>query len=124
MGRIERSSRCVDVGTGQFAFFDAAADGESVGGIGAEIDDGGESAAEEHVGKLRVKRGGGFPVGHRPLGLGEMDVGIPEAGGYDAMIAGNDGGVGGNDDLVPYRRDEAVADKNGAVFDGGIVGET
>ena len=91
-------------------------------GLEAEIDDGGESAAQEHVGKLRVERGSGFPIGHRPLGLGEVDVGVPEAGGDDAMVAGDDGGIGGNGDLSADRRDEAVADQNGAVFDGGIGG--
>ena len=42
VGRIKCRSRGVDVGTGQFAFLDAAADGEGVGGIGTEVDDGGE----------------------------------------------------------------------------------
>ena len=110
MWRIESRARGVDIGPGQFTFFDAATDGEGVGGIGTEIDDRGESATQEHFGKLRVERCGGFPVRHGPLGLGEVDVRIPEACGYNAVIAGHHGSVGRNGDLLPCRDNEAVAD--------------
>ncbi len=46
-----------------------------------------------------------------------MDVRVPESGGDDAVIAGHDGGVGRNDDLLPYRGDQAVADQHGSVVD-------
>ena len=91
VGRIERGPGRVDVRAGEFALFDPAADGEGVGGIRTQINHRGKTAAQKHVGKLRIQRGRRFPLRHAPLlGLGEMDVGVPEPGRHDAMVAGND----------------------------------
>jgi hypothetical protein len=50
--------------------------------------------------------------------MSEMDVGVPEAGGYDAVVAWDDGGVCGNCDLAADRRDETIMNQNRTVIDG------
>ena len=84
--------------------------------------DGGEAAAQEHVGELAVECGDGLPLSHAPLGLGEVDVGVPEAGGDDAVVAGHLRGAGGNLDVLAHCGDKAVADQHCSVFDGWIRG--
>ena len=68
-------------------------------------------------------RGGiGFPIGHRPFRLGEVDMRVPETGGDHAVIAGHERGVGWNFDLIADRRNQAVADQHGSVVDGRVAG--
>ena len=80
--------------------------------------------AEEHVGELRVEQVIRLPLGEVPLGLSEVDVGIPEAGSDDAMVARQEGGAWRDGDLGADGGDEAVAEDKGAVVDGGIVGRS
>jgi hypothetical protein len=93
MRRIEREACGVDERPVQFSSLDAAADGKRVGRIGAYIDNGCKSAAQKHIGELRVQRGGGLPFREVPFGLGEMNMGVPEAGRDNAMVAGHEGGA-------------------------------
>jgi hypothetical protein len=123
VGRVERGAGGVDLRAGEFAGLDAAADGQRVAEVGAAVDDGGEAAAGEHVRQLGVELRGGFPFRAGPFGLGEVDVGVPEAGGDDAVVAGQDGGSGGDGDIRADSGDAAIDDEDGAVGDWRIGGE-
>ncbi len=47
-----------------------------------------------------------------------MHVGVPETGGHDAVVAGDNGGVGGNGHLVADCGDAAIVNQDRAVIDG------
>ena len=112
----------VNGGAEEVEGLDAAAEGDGVAGVGAEVDDGGEAAAGEHVAQAGVEGGGGLVGGEGPARLGEVDVGVPEAGGDGAGVAGEELCLGGDSDRGADGGDAAVADEDGGVVERWVVG--
>ena len=122
LGRVLRGACGVDLRAENFAGFDAAAQRDGIEGVRTHVDHGGEAATGEHVLHERGEGGGGLVGGAAPVRLGEVDVGVPEAGGDDAMVAGKDPGVGRRGDGGTDLDDASVADEDGGVVERRVVG--
>ena len=122
----------IDEGALELAGFYAAAEGDGVDGVRAEVSHGSEAAAGEHIGQSSVEGGGGPVCRERPDGLGEVDVRVPEAGGDGALVAGQEGGAGRRGEARANGGDAAITDEDGGVvkrrkirreIDGGVCEE-
>ena len=119
--RVQPDTRRENPRARNFSRIHARADGHRVGEIRRQVDRGGDAVARKHVAHLLGKFRGGLVLGVVPLGFGEMNVTILEAGGNHLSRAidndepGN-AGVGGRS--VGLDRDDlSRADGYRTVFD-------
>ena len=89
----EEAANEEDAGAADFAGLDAAAQRQGARRIGAEVPDGGEAPARQHVLHVFLERGSRAAGRIAPHRLGEVDVAVPEAGHDSFSGAVDDAGV-------------------------------
>ncbi len=112
---IERHACRADVRARDLPAFDAASQRGGDVQVRSGVDDRGEAGVREHVLQLVLKGRRVQVRGVHPLGLREVDVGIPEAGEDHAAVAGQHRRVGWQRDAPGDRFDPAVVDQHRGV---------
>ncbi|XIA62177.1 hypothetical protein ACFIOY_21250 [Bradyrhizobium sp. TZ2] len=111
------AAREVDIGTGDFAGVDTAAERQGIAGVGTKVPDGCKTPPRQHLPHMFFQRRGRSRARVFPYGLREMDVAVPEAGHHGFSGAINNARVAGNQHVAAAadRSDDAVGRDNNRI---------